>query len=44
MIKCPSCKRQTKKGETTGKFRTMVYVDPDDKSKGKRIFKVEVVL
>ncbi len=39
MIKCSSCKRQTQKGETTGKFKTMVYKDINDKSKGKRIFK-----
>lgn len=39
MIKCKLCKRQTEEGEPTGTFRTMVYIDPKDKSKGKRIFK-----
>ena len=43
MIKCLLCKRQTQKGETTGKFITMVYKDPNDKSKGKRIFKEKKV-
>ena len=38
MIKCPLCKRQTERGESTGQFLTMVYNDPKDKSKGKRIF------
>lgn len=43
MIKCPLCKRQTEPRETTGKFLTMVYNDPKDKSKGKRIFKEQIV-
>ena len=43
MIKCRLCKRQTNKGEPTGKFYTMVYIDPHDKSKGKRIFEEKVV-
>lgn len=43
MIKCPICKRQTEPGEITGKFLTMVYRDPKDKSKGKRIFKEKIV-
>ena len=43
MIKCPLCKRHTQKGETTGKFRTMVYKDINDQSKGKRIFKERTV-
>jgi len=43
MINCPLCKRLTKEGEPTGKFRTMVYIDPNDKSKGKRIFSEKIV-
>lgn len=43
MIKCKLCKRQTEIGEPTGKFRTMVYIDPDDKSKGNRIFSEKIV-
>lgn len=43
MIKCKLCKRQTKHGEPTGKFYTMVYRDPDDKAKGKRIFGEKIV-
>ena len=43
MIICKLCKRQTKPNEPTGKFRTMVYIDPNDKSKGKRIFKEIIV-
>jgi hypothetical protein len=43
MITCPLCKRQTEKGESTGKFLTMVYNDSNDKSKGKRIFKSKIV-
>ncbi|KKN67337.1 hypothetical protein LCGC14_0462010 [marine sediment metagenome] len=39
MLKCPLCKRQTKKGEPTGQFLTMVYKNPEDKLEGKRIFK-----
>lgn len=43
MIKCKLCKRQTEEGEPTGTFRTIVYIDPKDKSKGKRIFKSIIV-
>ena len=43
MIKCLLCKRQTQKGETTGKFRTMVYKDINNQSEGKRIFKEIIV-
>ena len=39
MLKCKLCKKQTNEREPTGTFRTMVYIDPKDKSKGKRIFK-----
>lgn len=42
MIKCPICKRQTELGESTGKFLTKVYI-PNDKTKGKRIFKSKIV-
>lgn len=43
MIICKLCKRQTEKRETTGKFLTMVYIDPKDKIKGKRIFAEKIV-
>ncbi len=43
MIICKICKRQTIVGETTGKFLTMVYKDPKDETKGKRIFSEEIV-
>ncbi len=43
MLICKLCKRQTEKGEPTGKFLTMVYVDPDNRSKGKRIFEEKKV-
>ena len=43
MIKCSLCKRQTETGEPTGRFLTMVYINPNDKSKGKRIFKSKIV-
>ncbi len=43
MIKCKLCKRQTEKGEATGKFNTLVYIDPKDKSKGKRIYSSIIV-
>ncbi len=43
MITCPLCKRQTKPKEPTGKFRTMVYIDPNDRSKGKRIYSSKIV-
>ena len=42
-IKCPLCKRQTGPREPTGKFETMVYIDPKDRLKGKRIFKEIIV-
>ncbi len=43
MIICKLCKRQTKPNEPTGKFRTMVYINPKDKLKGKRIFSSKTV-
>ena len=43
MLKCPLCKRQTERGETTGQFLTMVYQNPENKSEGKRIFKSKKV-
>ncbi len=43
MIKCKLCKKQTKSGEPTGKFNTMVYRDPDNKEEGKRIWKSQIV-
>ena len=43
MIKCPLCKRQTEKGEPTGKYNTMVYKNPEDRAEGKRIFKSKIV-
>lgn len=43
MVKCPLCKKQTERGEPTGKYNTMVYIDPEDESKGKRIFKSKIV-
>jgi len=43
MIICKICKRQTEKEETTGKFLTMVYKDPKDETKGKRIHSEQIV-
>ena len=43
MIICKLCKRKTEVREPTGKFLTMVYVDPNNKSKGKRIFSEKTV-
>lgn len=43
MIICKLCKRQTKSKEPTGKFRTMVYINPDNKAEGKRIFEEKIV-
>ena len=39
MIKCSLCDRQTKKGEPTGHFLTIVYKNPEKKELGKRIYK-----
>ena len=43
MIICKLCKRQTKPNEPTGKFRTMVYINPSNKAEGKRIFEEKIV-
>jgi len=43
MIKCPICKKQISKGQVTGKFNTMVYVDSLDREKGKRIYSSKTV-
>ena len=42
MIKCPICKRQTEKGESTGKFLTIVYNNPNNDLEGTRIFKSQI--
>lgn len=43
MIRCPICKRVTKKYEPTGKFTTYVYKDLKDLTKGKDIYSELVV-
>jgi len=43
MLKCPLCRRQTEPREVTGKFNTMVYIDPQNVTRGKRIVKSNIV-
>lgn len=43
MIICKLCNRQTEHRESTGKFETKIYIDPEDKSKGHRILNSLIV-
>ena len=43
MIICKLCKRQTEPNKPTGKFLTIVYRDPKDEKKGKRIYSEQIV-